>query len=714
MTFKERATQVLKYGIPVIPVLPKQKKAFITGWDEAATTDLTTIDGWDASYTDHNCAAVAKGTPDSFWFFEVDSKDVMDRIQAETGNDMPDTFAVRSRPGRGHFYFRNTPESLAMGNIAQGPNIKHGDWSARVRNAYVVSPGSVHPSGDVYTTIVDVEPVPAPVWLIEWLKSQRVSGKPANATNGNGAAPLIVHGNIHSAMLTQAGKLRNMGYEADFIEDALLDWVHKFCEPPIDDAKVKTMAKSICKSFPAGKPELLLTQTCTPSEGGAASSESTTANGTTVAEFPDVDENLVDRSATDEMPVFPDWVMQDTSVFENLAKPAAETSSKIPYMVWMPAVVYIMNYLSTKVRIGNLGSTSLSIFLGEIANKGTFKSSCCELAKAYCRTAGLFAEGAMTSDPQIMLGVGSTEGLGLAMAKAKSRNAILYYDELRTAVAKMTIDSSTFVPDLLRVYESGQFDNTTTESKKHFSFEAQTYCISWVWCTTYKSFEETWAKIAGGNTDLVDRCFYLLGPKTAHEGDEIGTYTDPPLVKSVETKKMLDKAVAKSTYSYYDTASVDKTFKDKIAKLIPPRTEVDEQDDGSEQSVTRLFGLFQKFALYFAIDLGLDEIDEDCCERALAVMEYRYKAIRHLRPIEASTTLGHLQQRMVRVLKEHGGEMTYRDWCRTLNYRRIDTEMWWRAENGLARSKRIAFGASTTTKKGPGGTPVKAVFKMKD
>jgi AAA domain-containing protein len=74
------------------------------------------------------------------------------------------------------------------------------------------------------------------------------------------SAGLIAHGFIHNYMLTQAGKLRNMGLDVEQIEPALLKLVHDNCAPPIDDSKVKAMAHSICNFPPGENTDLLLTQ----------------------------------------------------------------------------------------------------------------------------------------------------------------------------------------------------------------------------------------------------------------------------------------------------------------------------------------------------------------------------------------------------------------------------------------------------------------------
>ena len=143
--FKDISLPLVARGIPVVPLRPKTKIAFLDGWQQLASTDLAQIEAWDKQYPDANAGSVAKATLTGFWFLELDRPEAGQRIEAETGHRVPNTFRVRSSPGRGHLYWKQSPASLAMGNIAQG-FIKFGDWSARVSDQYVVSPGSWHPT----------------------------------------------------------------------------------------------------------------------------------------------------------------------------------------------------------------------------------------------------------------------------------------------------------------------------------------------------------------------------------------------------------------------------------------------------------------------------------------------------------------------------------------------------------------------------------------
>jgi hypothetical protein len=253
-TFIEIAEPLAKMGIPVTPVRPGTKRAFLPDFPTTATTDLDQIYVWGHDYPEHNAACVARAEMGGVWFFEVDSKEVVPRLEKETGQTMPKTFMVRSRPGRGHFYFRHNQSSMTLSNISQTYVVGQ-DWSVRTNREYVVGPGSIHPeTGQPYTALNWGTPIAeAPQWLIDWLLSQKIqktnNEKTEAPRNERGKVP---HGSIHGFMLREAGKMRNIGLTQEEIETALLRKVHEECEAPINDNKVRAMAKSIC-IYPPGE-----------------------------------------------------------------------------------------------------------------------------------------------------------------------------------------------------------------------------------------------------------------------------------------------------------------------------------------------------------------------------------------------------------------------------------------------------------------------------
>ena len=254
---RTHAPKMAARGMLITPVMKGQKKPFLKGWQDSASSDLNQIAAWDKQFPGYNYGNVAKAVIGHSWFFEVDAAGVLDRIQSETGHDLVKevpTYRVRSRQGRGHFYFKQTAASIAMGNLSQS-YVKGNDWSARVNDEIVVGAGSYRENERSFYEELnpDAEILPAPDWLVEWLIAQKIEGKKSvdkgePARNERG---LIPRGYIHGWMVKQAGRLREMGLGGSTLEAALLELVHDNCEGPIDESKVKQVAASF-ENYPKG------------------------------------------------------------------------------------------------------------------------------------------------------------------------------------------------------------------------------------------------------------------------------------------------------------------------------------------------------------------------------------------------------------------------------------------------------------------------------
>jgi hypothetical protein len=256
VTFLDRALPLITRGIPVIPLLPRDKVAFLSGWEDAATTDPNQIEQWNSQGMDYNCGAVAKAIPGGFWMFEYDSGDVANRVYADTKKKLPNTFRVKSSEGRGHIYFRSNEKSIEMGNLSQA-FVKGGDWSARVHNQYCCGPFSIHPkTGLPYEITSEAEIVEAPVWFIDWLLSQKVEKKKAINEFLTGETK-IPEKHRNAALTSIAGGFRNKGLNADEILIVLTRMNEERCDPPLEISEITTIANSIGK-YPVGRESLLL------------------------------------------------------------------------------------------------------------------------------------------------------------------------------------------------------------------------------------------------------------------------------------------------------------------------------------------------------------------------------------------------------------------------------------------------------------------------
>jgi Bifunctional DNA primase/polymerase, N-terminal/Primase C terminal 1 (PriCT-1) len=656
MSFKDIALQTINKDVPVIRTRPKSKIALDEDWPALATKDPATVERWNAETPEANCAGVAKAEIGGMWFLEQDSPpknvpNLTQRIESETGKKIPATYRVRSRAGRGHYYFKQTPASIALGNVAQG-YVKHEDFSARISNQYVISAGSLHPqTGEPYQVIDDSPIVEAPDWLIEWIKSQRVEKKAVAPDDGGP----IGQGKRNTTLTSIAGKLRNIGFDKEEIEAHLMKVNQERCTPSLPDEDIATIAASVSR-YPVGKDDGI-------TFGGVPGGLPTP---TITEELPEIDTTeLAPR------PVFPHWVIEGTTIGEGFAKPILASSSKHAEFLFMPAVQLMVNYLSGRVRVKNQ-TVNLNMFLGLISPYGKFfKSTSCELAHEYFKQAGMsttYTSSLGSADGKVVItGAGSPEGFGLLMANLNCKHAVLYNEELGKFVAKAGIESSAFSSDLLTFYGAGDFNNTVKSKRDSFAFEARSYCFSWLWCTTDRGFNRHWPKLAGISSGLEDRMFFVLGPEKPKEN---ATYFDPPFAEgAVETRKVLDAAVEQGVFECEYLPAVQDALKD-----LDPR---------SQQLVMTL-------ALYFAIDLRETEITNEAINRARALVDYRNAVIKYLEPIEAVNELGRLQKEIRRELRRNRGEMKYRDLCRKLSYSDYGSDLWSKAIIGLGKMGDVA------------------------
>lgn len=673
MGFRDIAVPLSQIGVPTIPLRPKTKIAFIEEWESKATTDLNQIDNWDKEYPEANGASVALSNLDGVWFFEMDSPGVWDRIEKDTGKKLPRTFRVRSRPGRGHFYWKQNDKSIAMGNIAQG-YVKGGDWSARVDRQYVVAPGSIHPdSGLPYELVSNSPIIEAPDWFINWCLSQKLEKKNQGYIEGDP----IPDGARNVTLASIAGRLRHAGLEPEEMFSVLSRINQERCKPPKPSEEVKTIAYSIGR-YDIGKDE-------TPTIGGVKAGTNPVVRIATPQETAVVsaEEFVFPKWNKIPYPKFPEWVMAGTSIYQGLVKPYCDVNTRYPEFMFMPAMVTMMNYLGTRVRV-EYKDWSTALYLVMIGKRGwVIKSSSAQDAIKYFEAAGLAAYGGRhiknAEGKSLLFQVGSTEGLGQEMARTNCKNGILFYDELSAMVAKASIDGSSMISHMLQMYESNLWQNMTKSRKDGFDFAPGTYCTSIIACTTDQNFNELWSRMSGQSSGLDDRFFFLFQP-------EVLKVVEPPISVdttngAIETRKLIDKAVQQGVYKIFNSSPL-RRIKDNRSEIRA-----------------------EKFALAFAVDLGLDELDEVCIERGMALVQYEAAVKKYLQPQEAFTREGGLQKKIEQYLRQRDGGTSRRQMERELHASRYGTTLWNMAMKGLSHS-----GAIQEVGSGVKGDPAKLVW----
>jgi hypothetical protein len=124
---------------------------------------------------------------------------------------------------------------------------------------------------------------------------------------------------------------------------------------------------------------------------------------------------------------------------------------------------------------------------------------------------------------------------------------------------------------------------------------------------------------------------------------------------ALATRKVIDAAVTKGTYQFFD-----KTPLQRILEVYGNRTAA----------------RAEKWALYFAIDLGLDEVDEDCVARGIEIVKYEESVKDYLMTFEAKNDESAIQQGVMRLLKKNGGTMEKRDVERALKANKYGLSVW--------------------------------------
>jgi hypothetical protein len=645
VNFLERAKYTASKGIPVIRVRPNAKAAMDNAWPELATTDVEVLNKWNEETPTANCAAVARAEIGGFWFLELDAAaEITKRIQEETGKEIPDTFRVRSRQNRGHLYWKHTPASIAAGNISQS-YVRHADWSARMNNGYVVSAFSLHPnSQEPYTPLREEAIIACPDWLVAWLVSQKVSPKSTVIAGPPDVLSLVPHGEIHGFMLHHAGKLRNQGLSVEAIEVALLDLVHKFCAPPIDDTKVRNMARSVGKYEPGQSGEILFTQQPSP-----------------ITQLQETIE--LPTFENEPYPTFPTWVMKGTSIYENFVKPVCDHNSRIDYFMWIPAMTMLMNYVGPKIKLkAMVGSSPYNGAIYEVligkAGKAN-KSSCVDDAKSYFNYMGCLMQSSddvkNADGKTLTITVGSAEGLGTKMQKSNCKNVLLDYDELSNLVSKVGIESSSLASALLLLYEAKAFGNSVKGGKESFAIAPNTYCCSLICNTTTAKFPELWSKLAGKDSGLDDRFMFVLEPEILPKTRLF------KFINTVEaaqkTKVLIDKAIQQEVFDF-------ESWEDNAL--------LNELNEKSNRFALRA----QRWAVGIAIDLGLPLVDNDCIERGVEIVKYEIAVKKYLKSYEALTREAEIQLGIHRMLEMNKGRMLKTDLKRNMNAARYGTALW--------------------------------------
>jgi hypothetical protein len=184
-TFMQRADYGVSIGAPIIPLKTKSKIPWHGLGANSRTMDWDLIASWNRQDPTLNCAIVAVHELGGKWFLDDDLGTIEETILKETGHSLAGLYRVRASRGA-HYYFEHDEHSLKMefdgsfnSSVISVPGWK---GEARTDNQYVLTAKSIHPSGHIYEVEHCVPIVPAPQWLLDWIKVKYVQSQELNPT----------------------------------------------------------------------------------------------------------------------------------------------------------------------------------------------------------------------------------------------------------------------------------------------------------------------------------------------------------------------------------------------------------------------------------------------------------------------------------------------------------------------------------------------------
>ena len=265
------ATAALNRGFKVTPVHPMEKRGVLYNWNKNPTTTLSEVLQHAKDYPNHNVGVVGRRGIGNYCFLDIDARGVFERIEQETGQQLPMTYTVCSRPQsapwKKHLYFRQTSYSVLK--LRKEANRKDTtklvtsektgvemhpteyDLKGVGGGGLVVAAGSTRKDGETYTVVNNVPVAEIPDWLVDWLEEDLSkyrsdcakerhdralavaaipeSERAARQGMADGSAFDIAESDIYTFLNWRALQFASLGTEGEALEKVLTHQVEKFC-----------------------------------------------------------------------------------------------------------------------------------------------------------------------------------------------------------------------------------------------------------------------------------------------------------------------------------------------------------------------------------------------------------------------------------------------------------------------------------------------------
>jgi putative DNA primase/helicase len=243
------------WGFRLFPVEAGGKRPLISGWQEAATSDIAQLEAWAYQYPACNWG-LATGAASGVVGIDVDGAEGRASLAdlERQGDTLPATLTVTTGRADGgeHRYYR-PPSGVDIRNDQSGKIGAHID--VRGTGGFLVCPPSIHASGKQYRFIDPDAPIAdLPVWVVERLTVR----SPMPTATAQRSPQAVGKGSRTNTLVSLAGTMQRRGMSLEAIEAALLAENAAKCATPLSETKVKSIAADIVKRYPAGEPDMPL------------------------------------------------------------------------------------------------------------------------------------------------------------------------------------------------------------------------------------------------------------------------------------------------------------------------------------------------------------------------------------------------------------------------------------------------------------------------
>ena len=175
-------------GIPVFPLVPREKEPRVARGFYSATTNLHQIQRWWSDWPTANIG-IATGKPSGFWVLDIDprhgglrSLEALERDAKQWGATTPLFATLRQLTGGGgvHLLYQ-MPSPLGV-TLPNGTFAGYQGIDLKKDGGYIVAPPSIHPCGYPYQWQHDELPAPFPTALVElWVEERQRAFSRASA-----------------------------------------------------------------------------------------------------------------------------------------------------------------------------------------------------------------------------------------------------------------------------------------------------------------------------------------------------------------------------------------------------------------------------------------------------------------------------------------------------------------------------------------------------